>query len=46
MMLVSQDIVKVNREGLFVNLEANRDGKAYFSASSDKRKDCVNVSKI
>ena len=39
MTLLSQDIVKVNREGLFVNLEANRNSKANISASSYKGKD-------
>ena len=37
--LLSQDIVQVNREGLFVNLEANRTAKKSLSASCYKGED-------
>ena len=36
--LLSQDIVKVNREGLFVNLEANRTAKRIFQHPVTKEK--------
>ena len=36
--LLSQDIVQVNREGLFVNLEANRTAKRVFQHPVTKEK--------
>ena len=38
MILLSQDIVQVNREGLFVNLEANRTAKRVFQHPVTKEK--------